>query len=169
SVGSANKLDLLQREGYDAAIVRGKDFAERLEEKLDGRELSLIMECIGGKIFQIGYDQLAPQGRMVVYGSARYASPGDRPNYFKLFYQFLTRPKIDPQKMIETNKAILGFNLIWLYEKAPLMHQIIEEMSALQIAKPLVGHTFAFAKLPEAIRLFRSGKTMGKVVVQVND
>ncbi len=168
TVGRPEKLELLQKEGYDAAIVRGKDFAERLKEKLKDRELNLIMECIGGKIFQIGYDQLAPQGRMVIYGSARYATPNDRPNYPKLFYQFLTRPKVDPQNLIETNKALLGFNLIWLYERAELMHEILAEMKTLNIGKPLVGHTFAFAKLPEAIRLFQTGKTMGKVVVEID-
>ena len=169
SVGSEKKLDLLKQEGYDAGIVRNEKFAERLKEKLEGRELMLVMECIGGKIFEIGFEQLAPQGRMVVYGSARYASPNDRPNYFKLLYQYFTRPKIDPQAMIETNKAILGFNLIWLYEKAELMHQILEEMKILNIGQPLVGHTFAFAKLPDAIRLFQSGSTVGKVVILIDE
>jgi alcohol dehydrogenase len=49
------------------------------------------------------------------------------------------------------------------------MHQILDEMKALKIEKPLVGHTFAFTKLPEAIRLFQSGKTIGKVVVLMNE
>ncbi len=168
SVGSTRKVDFLQQqEHYDRVIVRGDDFAERLQESLDGRDLNLVMECIGGKIFEIGYQQMAPMGRMVVYGSARYASPGNRPNYFKLLYQFFTRPKIDPQKMIEQNKAIMGFNLIWLYEKAELMHQILQEVGALGLAPPHIGHEFEFDQLVEAVRLFKSGQTIGKVVVTV--
>jgi len=30
-----------------------------------------------------------------------------------------------------------------------------------------VGHLFAFDKLPDAVRLFQTGKTVGKVVVEV--
>jgi len=167
TVGSPNKVDFCKREGYDEVIVRGDDFAERLDTALAKRSLNVVMECIGGKIFKIGYDQLGAQGRMIVYGSARYAQPGDRPNYLRLFWQFLTRPKIDPQKMIESNKGILGFNLIYLYEQAPLMHQLLQEIEQLDLGKPHIGHTFPFAELPEAIRLFQSGETMGKVVVEV--
>lgn len=165
SVGSAKKLDFLKKEGYDQGIVRGRDFAAKLKASLDGRELNLVMECIGGKIFEIGYNQLAPMGRMVVYGSARYASPGNRPNYPRMIYQFLTRPKIDPQKIIELNKGLLGFNLIWLYEKADLLHEILQEVEQLQLAAPHIGHRFEFAQLPEAIRLFQTGKTIGKIII----
>ena len=114
-----------------------------------------------------GYSLMAPMGRMIVYGSARYASPGDRPNYLKMMYQFFTRPKIDPQKMIENNKGIFGFNLIWLYEQVDLMHEILGEVSQLNIAKPHVGNEFEFENLKDAIKLFQSGKTIGKVVVNV--
>jgi len=167
TVGGAQKVDFCKQEGYDKVIVRGDDFAERLDKALAKRSLGLVMECIGGKILKIGYEKLGQQGRMIVYGSARYAQPGDRPNYLKLFWQFLTRPKIDPQKMIESNKGILGFNLIYLYEKAELMHQLLQEIEQLELEKPHVGHTFSFEELPKAIRLFQSGETMGKVVVEI--
>ena len=114
-----------------------------------------------------GYKAMAPMGRMIVYGSARYASPGDKPNYLKMFFQLLRRPKIDPQKMIENNKALLGFNLIWLYEKANLMNEILEEVNELGIGKPHIGHEFEFDNLIEAVKLFQTGKTIGKVVVNV--
>ncbi len=165
TVGSSAKLDFLKEEGYDRSIVRGGDFAERLRESLGERELNLVMECIGGKIFSIAYEQLAPMGRMIVYGSARYASPGDRPNYPKLLYHYMTRPKIDPQGIIETNKALMGFNLIWLYERVELMLQILDKVRELDLGKPHVGHEFAFDQLPEAMKLFQTGKTIGKVVV----
>jgi alcohol dehydrogenase len=46
------------------------------------------------------------------------------------------------------------------------MHELLAELSDLNIKKPIVGHTFSFENLPDAIRLFKSGKTMGKVVIQ---
>ncbi|WMN06835.1 medium chain dehydrogenase/reductase family protein [Marivirga arenosa] len=165
TVGSAAKIDLLKKEGYQKYIVRSSKFKHDLDEALAGRELNVIMECIGGKIFKIGYEMLAPQGRLVNYGSARYGSTGNSPNWPKLVWQYLTRPKIDPQKMIETNKAILGFNLIWLYEKKDLMRQILAELENLNMEAPYIGHQFEFSQMHEALKLFQSGKTTGKVVL----
>ncbi|MCB0551997.1 MAG: zinc-binding dehydrogenase [Phaeodactylibacter sp.] len=167
TVGNPAKLELLKQEGYDQGIVRGKNFKDAVLNALGGRELNIIMECIGGKILKQGYELLAPQGRMVVYGAARYGSVGNRPNYLRLLFLFLTRPKIDPQKMPENNKAIMGFNLIWLYHRAELLHELLAELSAMDLGRPLVGHTFPFNQLKDAILLFQSGKTMGKVVVEV--
>ena len=166
TVGSQAKVDWCQSEGYDRVIVRSRDFEKKLLEALGDRPLQLIMECIGGKILQTSYDRLAPEGRMVVFGSARYTSQSDRPNYPRLLWQFLTRPRIDPQEMTNRNVSVLGFNLIYLYEKADLMHRLLQELEALELPPPHVGHTFSFADLPDAIRLFRTGKTVGKVVVR---
>ncbi len=167
TVGNTNKLERLRQEGYDQGIVRSKNFKADLINALGGRELNIIMECIGGKILRQGYELLAPQGRMVVYGSARYGSVGNRPDYLRLIYLFLTRPRIDPQKMPENNKGVLGFNLIWLYHRVELMHQLLGELAALNLGRPHVGHVFRFGQLKEAILLFQSGKTTGKVVVEL--
>lgn len=167
TVGRPAKLAKLEEEGYDKGIVRGKDFGKDLKSALGDRELNLVMECIGGKILKEGFKQLGPQGRMVVYGAAQYAQPGDRPNFLKIIWQFIQRPRIDAQSLAEDNKGIIGFNLIYLYEKSELMHQLLKEIQALEIEKPLVSHTFSFEQLPDAIRLFKSGTTMGKVVIKV--
>lgn len=167
SVGRKEKLEYLTKEGYDKGIVRSDGFANDLKNALEGRGLNLIMECIGGRILKEGYDQLAPQGRMVIYGSARYASPGRRPNYFKVIKEHITRPKFDPQMMVQDNRGILGFNLIYLYEKVELMRKLLEELNQLDLGKPHVGHMFGFDQLREAITLFQSGKTVGKVVVNL--
>jgi NADPH:quinone reductase-like Zn-dependent oxidoreductase len=169
TVGNKYKLPLLKEEGYQGAIVRGSDFKEKLEKALEDRELNLIMECIGGKVFSIGYDRLAPQGRVINYGSARYGGTGDSPNWPKVVWKYLTRPKIDPQKMIESNKAILGFNLIWLYEKKALMAEIIQELAEIHMEAPFIGHSYSFENLHEALTLFQSGNTTGKVVIKIAD
>lgn len=168
SIGSAAKIETLKKEGYDDWIVRDSAFKQNLKARLGDRGLDVVMECIGGKVFEAGFELLAPQGRLINYGSARYGDNSNSPNWIKLGWQYLTRPKIDPQGMIETNKAILGFNLIWLYHKKGLMEEIIAEMAKLKLDAPLVGHEFKFLELPEALKLFQSGKTIGKVVVTVD-
>jgi alcohol dehydrogenase len=165
TIGTGSKTNFALNEGYDRVIVRGDDFKSRLTEALGDRPLDLVLDSIGGKYFTIPFEMLTPMGRLVVFGSARYASVGNRPNLFRVLYHWVTRPKIDPQQLPETNRAVLGFNLIWLYERAPLMQQMLHELEALHLQPPHVGHTFPFEQMQEAIRLFQSGRTVGKVVV----
>ncbi len=167
SIGSDHKKDFCRQEGYDYVLMRNDSFANELQAICEQHPLNLVLECIGGKYQKISFEQLAPEGRMIVYGAAQYASPGKRPNYPKMLYHYLTRPKIDPQAMIQQNKSVMAFNLIWLYEQHELMANILSSLMEMDIGKPHVGHQFNFNELPDAISTFQSGKTIGKVVVNL--
>lgn len=168
TVGSSAKVDFCKKEGYDQVIVRSNNFGADLKKALGDRKLNVVMECIGGKIFTEGFKQMTEQGRMVIYGAAQYASPGKRPNYLKAAWMFLNRPKIDAQQLAEDNKTVSGFNLIYLYEKSELLHQLLSELKELNLEKPHVGNVIDFDKIIDAIQLFQTGKTVGKVVIKVN-
>ncbi|MGV3539919.1 MAG: alcohol dehydrogenase catalytic domain-containing protein, partial [Rufibacter sp.] len=168
TVGQKGKADfLLKEEAYGAVLVRNAQFPAKLAETLNGRPLQLILECIGGKILAQGWKALAPMGRMVVYGNASFTSHGATPNYLKLIWKFWRRPKIDPLRLPTENKSLLGFNLIYLYEELDLMHRLLGELLRLNLKPQHIGHVFAYEEMPAAIKLFQSGKTVGKVVVQV--
>ena len=168
TVGQAGKVDFLQRdESYDAVILRDNDFYVKLKAALGERPLHLIMECIGGRILEQGWKAMAPMGRMVVYGNASFSSHGARPNYPKLIWKFLRRPKIDPLRLPTENKSLMGFNLIYLYEQTDMLHGLLQGLQALQLKPQFVGHVYPFGQMHEAIRLFQQGKTVGKVVLQV--
>jgi alcohol dehydrogenase len=168
TIGTPSKTAFGLAEGYDKMIVRGPDFEAQLRAALGDRPLDLVMDSVGGRYFTIPYRLLTAQGRVVVYGSARYASAGNRPNYLRMLYYFFTRPKIDPQSMPEYNKGVLGFNLIYLFDRAHVMHRILQELDAMQLKPPHVGHAFPFEQMKDAIALFQTGKTTGKVVVTVD-
>jgi NADPH:quinone reductase-like Zn-dependent oxidoreductase len=168
TVGNAKKVDfLLCKEGYDEVIVRDDDFYKKLMSALGTRPLQLIMECIGGKVLMQGWKAMAPMGRMVAYGSASFTSHGDKPNYLKLVWKYLKRPKIDPLRLPTQNKSLMGFNLIYLYEQTDMMHEMLNELQALQLQPQHVGHAFEFEEMHKAIHLFQKGETVGKVVVRV--
>jgi alcohol dehydrogenase len=60
----------------------------------------------------------------------------------------------------------MGFNLIYLYEQTDMMHQMLNELQALQLRPQHIGNVFDFDQMHEAIHLFQQGKTIGKVVVK---
>lgn len=169
TVGRPKKIDFLKKqESYDDIILRDDDFYGKLKAALGDRTLRLIMECIGGKILKQGWKAMAPTGRMVVYGSASFTSHGPKPNYPKLIWKYLKRPKIDPLRLPTQNKSLMGFNLIYLYEQTDMMHQMLNELQALKLPPQHIGHIFSFDQMHEAIHLFQQGKTVGKVVVLCN-
>jgi alcohol dehydrogenase len=168
TVGSRAKIDVLKKENYDQWIVRekgGKAYRQQLKKTLNNNGLDVVLESVGGPYFLDNYLAMNNEGRLIIYGSAQYGQTNKRPNYLKLLWQYLQRPKLDPQKMIEQNKSVMGFNLIYLFHQADRMHHIIGALNKLDIGKPYVGHEFAFDACHEALALFQSGRSTGKIVL----
>jgi NADPH:quinone reductase-like Zn-dependent oxidoreductase len=169
TVGGPKKVDfLLNEEGYNDVIVRDDYFYGKLVNALGGRPLLLVMECIGGKILEQSWKAMAPMGRMVAYGSASFATHGSAPNYLKLIWKYLKRPKIDPLRLPSQNKSLMGFNLIFLYEQTDLMLNMLQGLISLQLKPQHIGHVFPFEAMHQAIHLFQKGETIGKVVVNLD-
>ncbi len=166
-VGNTSKFDILKKEGYDRYLIRSNNFKKEVTTALDGKELNLVMETTGNKYFHWSYDLLAPMGRVISYGSAQFTPSGQAPFYPTLIFKYLFRPRVDPLSMIKANKSLMAFNLIWLYEKADLMNELLKEIWALNLPAPIVGRTYAFNELPKALIDFKSGDTIGKLVVKV--
>jgi NADPH:quinone reductase-like Zn-dependent oxidoreductase len=166
-VGHESKIALLRREGFNKTIVRGDRFKEHLKSALDERPLNLVLEATGGKYFCHSYNAMAPMGRLIAYGSAQFTPSSHRPNYLKLIFQYLFRPRVDPLTMIKLNKSVMAFNLIWIYEQKGLMKDMLKEIEKLKLPAPIVGHRFDFLQMDEALALFKSGKTVGKVVLNL--
>lgn len=165
-VGSESKFEILRKEGYDRFLIRSKNFKKDVINALEGKELNIVMETTGDKFFNWSYDLLAPMGRVISYGSAQFTPSGQAPFYPLLVLKYLFRPRVDPLSMIKANKSLMAFNLIWLYEKANLMKELLDEIFKLNLEKPIVGRTYEFNELPRALKDFKSGDTIGKLVIK---
>lgn len=168
SVGSEKKIDLLKKEGYDDVIVRDDNFSEKLKKSLGHRDLDIVLECIGGKIFAESFKQMSAGGRIIVYGAAQYSTGSSSPNYFKVAIKYLTRPKVDPLSLSDKNKSVMGFNLIYLWDKVELMNKYLNNILEMNLPKPMIGEVFDFKDLLSAVKKFQTGQTVGKVVVLID-
>ncbi|MBE0550931.1 MAG: zinc-binding dehydrogenase [Ignavibacterium sp.] len=168
SIGSEKKIDLLKKEGYDDVIVRDDNFSEKLKKSLGNRDLDIVLECIGGKIFAESFKQMSAGGRIIVYGAAQYSTGSSMPNYFKVAIKYLTRPKVDPLSLSDKNKSVMGFNLIYLWDKVELMKKYLSNILEMNLPKPLIGEVFEFKDLLNAVKKFQTGQTVGKVVVLID-
>ncbi len=167
TIGSESKRNFLINEGYDEVIVRKNNFDEKLKLALGDRKLNLVLESIGGKIFEESFKALAPSGRIIIYGGAQFMSHSSRPNYLNVLYKYLTRPKVDPLELSNINKSVMGFNLIYLWDRPDELKNMTEEISKMNLQKPHVGKVFSFKHLIEALRYFQRGRSIGKVIVKV--
>lgn len=127
------------------------------------------LECIGGKVLMDSYKLMERMGRLITFGSAHFASSSNGVNYIPLFLKYMKRPKFDPLKMTTSNKSVMGFNLIWLFDKAHLYRKYMDEILEMNLGKPIVGHRYPFQDAREALQLFQAGKTIGKVVLEIRD
>ena len=165
TIGSESKRNFLINEGYDEIIFRSNNFSKKLQHILEDRKLNIVLESIGGKIFEDSFKLLAPSGRIIIYGGAQFMSHSAKPDYLKLIPKYLFRPRVDPLSLSNLNKSIMGFNLIYLWDRPNELKVMIKNILEMNLKKPHVGKVYSFRNLMEALRYFQSGRSTGKVVV----
>jgi NADPH:quinone reductase-like Zn-dependent oxidoreductase len=166
-VGSKDKFSTLDKEGFDYKLVRSKNFKDDLLKILQNKNLSIVLECIGGKIFKESYELLSPMGRMIVYGSANFTPSSHTLNPFVALMYYLTRPKIDPLSMISENKSIMGFNLIWLWDHLHILRTYFDDLWKISSEPQHIGRVYDWNHMHKALNEFQSGKTIGKIVIRL--
>ena len=175
TVGRPEKREFLVREhglAADAVVVRD---ARRFDAQLGaalravGRPgFDLVLDSVSGPYFLPGYRRLNPAGRLVIFGAADMMSGGARPNWLRLAWQYVTRPRVDPLAMITENRSVMGFNLIWLWDHVDRLAPALADLRRLVPRPPTIGRRFAFADAPAAMRYLQSGTSVGKVVLDVD-
>ena len=174
TVGSDAKRDFLARERGlppESVIVRDRRrFGAQLDRALAAAGalgLDLVLDAVMGPFFRPAFARLRPEGRHVVFGAADFNTGGTRPDPLRLAWRWLRRPRVDPLAMISDNRAVMGFNLIWLWDRVDRLPDAFEALARLDARRPHVGAKLPFDRAPEALRLLQSGRTEGKVVLEV--
>jgi NADPH:quinone reductase-like Zn-dependent oxidoreductase len=152
-------------------IVRDRrGFGAQLDEALRANGMGgfdLVLDAVAGPFFEPAYRRLRPAGRLVIYGAADLMPSGTKTNWLKLAARYLTRPRIDPIRMVSANRSVMGFNLIWLWERADRLPEAYAGLARYITRPPHVGRRFPFADAPAAMRHLQSGGSVGKVVLEI--
>ncbi|HSN14756.1 MAG TPA: zinc-binding dehydrogenase [Anaeromyxobacteraceae bacterium] len=174
TVGSEGKRDFLVEErGLAPAAVVVRDrrrFGAQLDAALaalGAPGFDLVLDAVMGPFFRPAFDRLRPEGRHLVFGAADFMTGGARPNLAALAWRWLRRPRVDPLAMISDNRAVMGFNLIWLWSEIDRLPGAYAALARLDGRRPHVGARLPFSRAPEALRLLQAGGTAGKVVLEV--
>ncbi|MDR3626432.1 MAG: zinc-binding dehydrogenase [Ignavibacteriaceae bacterium] len=100
TIGSPSKTELLKAEGYDQIIVRDRHLKNNIIKSLNGREINIVMDAIGGRVQKISFDLMPATGRMVSYGLSLFSPHGLGLNFFSLLRQYLSMPHYSTLKLI---------------------------------------------------------------------
>ena len=175
-VGSERKIAFLERERAlprsRVVLRQRRSYAAALDAALkdcDASGFDIVFDAVLGAWFKPAFARLAPEGRYVLYGAADFVTPGARPSWPHLVSRWLQRPRLDPLAMIAENRALLAFNLVWLWQSVERVPSAYASLAALGLAPPHVGARHPFADAVRALRELQSGQTVGKSVLWIDD
>jgi NADPH2:quinone reductase len=144
AVGSGEKLDLCRELGAEKAFL--------YDEIPDDLRVDVVVDPIGGDLFEAAIGRLKPLGQVVAIGFAAGMWP-----------------EIQPANLVGRNVGVQGVYLGRLMRHAPdvvaaATRELLELWSAGTV-KPYVGAEFPLAEVEKAHELMESRQSVGKVVL----
>jgi len=117
--------------------------------------VDIVLDPVGGAVFEASLRALAWRGRMVVIGFAAGGIPEVKTNY-----------------LLVKNISVSGLQWSDYRERAPeWVRRVQSELFGLYAGgaiRPRIMRTFALERFAEALELVRSGRVLGKVVLTTN-
>ena len=169
TVGSAAKRAAALAAGADEVVVSPTyDVWAEIDRLTAGRGVDVVFDAVGGRGLAAGYRRLRPMGRLVVYGFAEMMPRGGLRNWPALAWRRLRTPHFDPLDMTGKNRAVIGFNLVHLFDRDEPLGRGFDALLDLARAgalRPIVGATVPFQRAADAHRLLQSRASTGKVVL----
>ena len=169
-VGAPHKRELCRQLGAAAVIDRSAQDLWKEADRLAPEGFDAIFDANGYSTPRPGFDRLKLGGRLVVYGFAEVLPRGRAMPDIRSMVRFLRIPKFSPWEMTAANRAVMGFNVIFLFHKAELAAEAMQTLLGWvregKIDKTPVT-TFPLERAADAHRAIESGTTVGKLVLTV--
>jgi NADPH2:quinone reductase len=140
--------------GADAAVDGAADgYAERVIEANGGRRVDVILDAVGGRVFDEGLKALAPLGRLITFGQAS-REPAE---------------PLDPTRLMRFTIGVVGFWLAPLLARPGAFAEPMAELLELTAAgrlRPVVGGAYPLAEARRAHEDMLARRTTGKLILQ---
>jgi NADPH:quinone reductase-like Zn-dependent oxidoreductase len=170
-VGSSHKVETARSFGADHVIDKSKENLWQQAAKLCPAGFDAIFDANGPSTLKASYRNLAPMGKLVIYGfHGMFSKKLGVPNYVKLARDYLRIPRWNPLAMTQENRSVIAFNLSYLFDHIELLHHamwdLLRWVSEGKIKAPILRR-FPLEKVADAHRALQSGQTVGRLVLQV--
>jgi NADPH:quinone reductase-like Zn-dependent oxidoreductase len=168
---SPSKHDAIRGFGVEHPIdYRDKDFADEAR-RISGETapFDLIIDGIGAKSWKDGYGLLRPGGRLVMIGASSFVT-GEKRNLPRAAANLARTPRFNPIKMSSESKAVIGLNMLRLWDARGSMEEFTEPLEQWMdqgLLRPVVAQSFPLERVADAHRYMGERKNVGKVVLTV--
>lgn len=153
TASSADKRELALSLGADEVVdPASPELADALRAANGGRRLDVVLEMVGGPVFDASLRTLAPFGRLVVYGQASRTPP----------------TPVDPTALMAHSTAVFGFWLAHCFRRPEMLREPVAELLRMLAdgrLRAVVGATYPLAEAAEAHRELLSRRSVGKLVL----
>jgi NADPH:quinone reductase len=152
TASTAERREFVKSLGADAAISYAEPgWTEQVRELTAGRGVDVLIESIGGDVFEQNFDALATFGRYLLLGSTR--GPGD---------------PFAPRRLMTKSQALIGFYLPVFYDRPELIGNALrflaDGLKTGQIT-PSVDEVLPLSQAAEAHRRLESREVRGVIVL----
>jgi NADPH2:quinone reductase len=153
TASTVDKRELARELGADVAVdPAAEDLKAALEEANGGQKVDVVLEMVGGPVFDASLAALAPFGRLVTFGAASRVAP----------------TPIEPAALIGRSRAVIGFWLAHCIRRPRMLAepiQLLMETIRDGGLRVVVGGTYPLAEARRAHEDIRSRATSGKLVL----
>ncbi|MEV4095427.1 quinone oxidoreductase family protein [Streptosporangium saharense] len=153
TASTPEKLELALSLGADAAVDGSAEgYAERVIEANLGNRADVILDAVGGDVFDAALGAVAEFGRLISYGTASHKDPSP----------------LDVGRLLETNVAVAGFWIRPLLTRPGGYRAQLSELLELTGSgriRPIAGREYALADAGRALGDVLARRTTGKVVL----
>jgi NADPH:quinone reductase-like Zn-dependent oxidoreductase len=168
---SGSKHEAIRGFGVDHPIDYTKqDFRSEVRRiSGDKQPLDLVMDAVGGSSFRKSYSVLGPGGRLVCFGASSVMS-GEKRSLKTVGKMLATTPIFHPMPMMQSSRAVIGLNMLTLWDAKGSLDEYIEPLRAWIDAgklRPVIAEAFPLERGPDAHRYMGERRNVGKVVLTV--
>jgi NADPH:quinone reductase len=152
TASTAERREFVESLGADEAISYAEPgWTEQVRELTAGRGVDVLIESIGGDVFEQNFDALATFGRYLLLGSTR--GPGE---------------PFAPRRLMTKSQALIGFYLPVFYDRPELIGNALrflaDGLKTGQIT-PSVDEVLPLSQAAEAHRRLESREVRGVIVL----
>jgi NADPH:quinone reductase len=138
--------------GADAAVdPAAEDLKGALIEANDGKQVDVVLEMAGGRVFDGCFEALAPFGRIVAYGIA-----GREQN------------TVETGRLMRKSRTVVGFWLIHCLGRRDMIEEPLADLferAARGDLVPQVGRTYPLSEVRQAHEDLQGRRTTGKLLL----
>jgi NADPH2:quinone reductase len=153
TASTLEKRDLARDLGAHAAVdPDADDLAAALVDANEGQPVDVVLEMVGGRVFDASLAALAPFGRLATYGMASRTPPTPVP----------------AELLMATSRAVVGFWLVHALRLPGGLRPAMEELFDLHAAgrlRVLDGGRYPLADARRAHEDLRARRTTGKLTL----